>query len=128
MAGLTTRARLTGVCLLGVVVCSFPLHSAFAQINPFRNYSGPVLSKQDLAEGRQAAARLLDAPSPQVGTSEAWTNAASGNSGKLTIERIYQRNGNDCRAVRSLVHYKNGRERSLLLQACHVGGRWRLAS
>jgi len=128
MGHLKTLARLAGACLLAAVACSLPLHPAAAQINPFRNYSGPVLAKADIAAGREAAGRLLDAPSPQVGSSEEWTSPTSGNSGTLTIERLYQRDGNNCRAVRSLVHYKNGRERSFLLQTCNVGGRWRLAS
>ena len=75
-----------------------------------------------------AMADLLNAPSPQVGSSEQWTDKASGNSGTLTIERLYQRDGHDRRAVRSLVHYRNGRERSFLLQTCRVNGNWRLAS
>jgi hypothetical protein len=128
MADLKLLARLAGACLIGAVAVGLPLHPAAAQINPFRNYNGPVLSKADITAGREAAARLLDAPSPQDGMAETWTSPSSGNSGILTIERIYQQNGNDCRAVRSLVQYRNGRERNLLLQTCKVGGRWRLTS
>ena len=124
----TTIARLTGACLVAMIAVGAVTGPAAAQINPFRNYSGPVLSKADITAGREAAARLLEAPSPQVGASEAWTGPTSGNTGTLTIERIYQQHGNDCRALRSLVHYRNGRERSFLLNSCKVGGQWRLAS
>ncbi len=100
---------------------------ARAQINPFRNYSGPVLSREDRAAGREAAERLLAAPSPQVGAWESWTGATSGNSGVVEIERIYRRNGLDCRTIRSTVQFKAGSDRAVVLQACNVGGRWKLA-
>jgi surface antigen len=101
---------------------------ATAQINPFRSYRGPVLSKDDLAAGRDAAARLLAKPDPTVGASEAWSGPTSGNTGTMTVERVYKQNGNDCRAVRSTVHYKQGNERSFVLSTCRVSGQWRLMS
>lgn len=128
MVGLTSFTRLAGACLLGTFVGGFITQPANAQINPFRNYSGPVLSNADINTGREAAAHLLDAPSPHVGASAAWTGPTSGNTGTLTIERIYQQKGNDCRALRSLVRYRDGRERSMLLHTCRVEGRWRLTS
>ena len=101
---------------------------AAAQINPVRGYSGPVLSKVDINAGRDAAARLLADADPKVGLSESWTGPTSGNTGTLTIERLYKKNGHDCRAVRSNVEYKVGTHRSFLLQTCNVSGQWRLAS
>ena len=100
--------------------------SAQAQINPFRNYSGPVLAKADIAAGREAAARLLANPSPEVGAEETWKGPASGNSGTLTIERIYQQRGHDCRAVRSTVLYRQGTQRSFQLHTCQIAGQWKL--
>jgi surface antigen len=102
--------------------------AATAQINPFRTYRGPVLPKDDLAAGREAAARLLAKPDPTVGMSESWTGPHSGNAGTMTVERVYKQHGNDCRAVRSTVHYKQGNERSFVLSTCHVSGQWRLMS
>ena len=87
-----------------------------------------MLSKADISAGREAAARLLADANPKVGMSESWTGPTSGNTGTLTIERIYQQRGNDCRAVRSGVDYKAGTHRSFLLQTCNVAGQWRLAS
>jgi surface antigen len=87
------------------------------------------LSNADIAAGREAAARLLAIPSPQVGATESWTGPTSGNTGTLVIERIYTQKGNDCRAVRSTVQYRQGgRSRSFLLHTCHVSGKWRLTS
>jgi surface antigen len=117
-----------GTAVLVAAIVALSVAPAAAQINPFRNYSGPVLSKADIAAGREAAARLLAEADPKVGTSESWSGPTSGNTGTLTIERIYQQRGNDCRAVRSSVAYKSGTHRSFLLHACNVSGRWRLAS
>jgi hypothetical protein len=117
-----------GMWLLTAVIAVFTASPAAAQINPFRNYSGPVLSSADINAGREAAARLLADADPKVGMSESWTGPTSGNTGTLTIERIYNQKGNDCRAVRSNVDYKAGTHRSFLLHTCNVSGQWRLAS
>ncbi|MBS0641520.1 MAG: hypothetical protein U1E70_01590 [Acetobacteraceae bacterium] len=119
--------RMMALCGLGLGLCVLTAAPAAAQINPFRNYRGPVVSKADIEAAREAAARLLDAPSPHVGAWEPW-NGPTGNSGTLTIERIYRRGGHDCRAVQSDVRYRAGETRNFLLQACNVDGRWRLAS
>lgn len=119
--------RLAVLSGLGVATGAMLASPAMAQINPFRNYRGPVVSKADIEAARQAAARLLDAPSPQVGAWEPW-NGPTGNSGTLTIERVFRQRGLDCRAVQSDVRYRDGQTRSLVLNACQVDGRWRLAS
>ena len=125
---LTRRPALVGpgcLILLAALAC-LPM-SARAQVNPFRPFHGPTLPRADLDAGKQAASRLLGADPKPVGATETWTGPTSGNSGVLTIERAYQRQGHVCRAVRSRIIYKQGTERSFLLQACRVGGRWRLA-
>ena len=125
---LTRRPTLVGprcLILLAALAC-LPM-SAHAQVNPFHGYRGPTLSRPDLDAGRQAAGRLLGADPKPVGATETWTGSTSGNSGVLTVERVYQRQGHECRAVRSRIIYRQGTERSFLLQACRVGGRWRLA-
>ncbi len=117
-----------GATILAAAIVALTAVPAAAQINPFRNYSGPVLSKADIAAGREAVGRLLAEADSKVGASESWTGPTSGNTGTLTIERVYQQRGNDCRAVRSDVTYKAGTHRSFLLHTCNVSGRWRLAS
>ena len=118
------RAILLGMAVAGLVLCA--ASSAQAQINPFRGYRGPTLTKGDFDAGIQAAARLLgDDPKP-VGTVETWTGSGSGNTGTLTVERAYRRHGEECRAVRSRVTYKSGTKRSFLLNACRVSKQWKL--
>ena len=111
---------------LAVLAAVTAAPSAQAQINPFRNYSGPVLAKADITAGREAAARLLAQPAPQVGAAETWKGPSSGNSGTLTIERIYVQHGRDCRAVRSTVVYRQGTQRSFQLHTCQIDGQWKL--
>jgi surface antigen len=101
---------------------------ASAQINPFRRYSGPVLSKDDIQAGKEAAARLLAQKPATVGASQFWVGARSGNTGTLSIERIFRQQDRDCRAVRSKIQFKAGGERSFVLNACEVSGQWKVVS
>ena len=101
--------------------------AAHAQINPFVRYRGPTLSRADLQAGKEAALRLLDHDPATVGTVETWKSPSSGDSGSFTIERVYRRQGRDCRDVRARVRYRAGTERSFLLRTCHVDGQWKLA-
>jgi hypothetical protein len=100
---------------------------AHAQINPFRGYKGPVLTKADLDQGRQAADRLLNADAAKVGASETWTGPTSGNSGTLTVQSTFERQGNTCRSLRSVVNYKAGTKRNWTLNVCRLpNGEWKL--
>lgn len=109
-----------------VVLCLWSA-CADAQINPFRSYKGPVLSKADLEQGRQAADRLLNADAGKVGASETWTGPVSGNSGTLTVESAFERKGNTCRSLRSVVNYKAGTNRKWTLNVCRLpNGEWKL--
>ena len=112
--------------LLAAFACCSPA-GAYAQLNPFRGYNGPTLAKPDIDAGRVAADRLLGSDPKPVGTVETWTGPTSGNSGTLTVERTYQKQGHQCSALRSRVTYKEGTDRSSLLQVCRVGGQWKLA-
>lgn len=122
------KLRTVGLGLLGGLTLLGMASAAQAQINPFKNYNGPVLTKADYAAGREAAIRLLGTTPPPVGASESWAGPTSGNHGTLTVERAYRQRNLDCRAVRSKVDYKAGRERSLLLNTCQIDGKWKLTS
>lgn len=108
------------------VVCLWSA-GAHAQINPFRSYKGPVLTKADLEQGIQAADKLLKADEAKVGASETWTGPTSGNSGTLTVQKAFERKGSPCRSLRSVVDYKNGTKRTWTLNVCRVAnGDWKL--
>jgi surface antigen len=100
---------------------------ARAQINPFQNYNGPTLRKADLDLGMQAAQRLLNADGGRVGASEAWTGGASGNSGTMTVQRAFERDGNPCRSLLAVVNHTGGTKRSWQLNVCRLpSGEWKI--
>jgi surface antigen len=114
------------VCLLAVA--AWP-SVARAQINPFVGYKGPTLSKEDLAAGRAAAGKLLSDDHAEVGKSEDWSGASSGNQGSVTVLRAFKQRGLDCRALRSEVRYKASpaKPRTFSLNVCELkDGTWKI--
>jgi hypothetical protein len=101
---------------------------ANAQINPFRGYKGPTLSKEDIAAGRAAAEKLLAEDQAQVGKSEGWTGPTSGNKGNISVQKEFQRQGMQCRALRSEVRFAkpSAQPRTINLNVCRVHGEWKL--
>lgn len=128
-AGLFGRgARLSAVFIVGGFLSVWPI-GAHAQINPFRGYKGPVLSKEDLALGRAAAKKLLTEDQAQVGKSEDWAGPTSGNTGRISVQKAFQRQGMECRGLRSEVRYKQASAPStvLNLNVCRIKtGEWKL--
>ncbi len=72
--------------------------SALSQGNPFKRM-GAELSKEDIELLKRAAAKLYEPDSVQVGTTEAWTNSDSGNSGIVTLIKIFEKQGMPCRQL-----------------------------
>jgi hypothetical protein len=123
----STRRNLRVPLVSAIAVLCLWSAGAHAQINPFRSYKGPVLSKADLDQGRQAADRLLNADAGKVGASEIWTGPTSGNSGTLTVQSAFERKGSTCRSLRSVVNYKAGTKRTWTLNVCRVAnGEWKI--
>lgn len=103
--------------------------TASAQINPFRSYKGPSLSREDLQAGQAAAQKLLDNDPASVGQAESWTVPSSGDQGTLTIHRVFERSGMPCRALASEVLVRRSQtRRSYTLTVCRTAdGAWKLA-
>jgi hypothetical protein len=102
---------------------------ANAQINPFRSYNGPTLSKEDLATGQAAAQKLLNEDEAQVGRSENWNGKTSGNGGSISVQRAFKRQGMECRALRMDIRYKDrpGSPRTFNLNVCRLQtGEWKI--
>ena len=120
------RNLLVRVIGVTAAVCLWSV-SAHAQINPFRGYKGPQLTKADLEQGMQAADKLLKPDEAKVGASETWTGPTSGNSGTLTVQSAFERKGNTCRSLQSVVNYKAGTKRTWTLNVCRIAnGDWKL--
>ena len=132
----STKDRLLGwasrsgiILLAGGCLLAWPL-GAHAQINPFRGYKGPTLTREDLAAGQAAAMKLLNDDQAEIGKSEDWAGPASGNSGSLSVQKAFQRQGMECRQLRSMVRYKRtptAAPRVFSLNACRTpAGEWKL--
>ena len=114
------------VILIIVGVCWAP--SSNAQLNPFRGYRGPTLTKEDYDAASSAAQKLLQHEPAATGQAETWVGPQTGNQGTFTIRRVFQRSGMPCRAVASQVVYKQTQtKREFNLTACRIAtGEWKL--
>lgn len=125
----TRRSRLIAMLMVGGFLSAWST-GAHAQINPFRGYKGPTLSKEDLASGRAAAGKLLNDDQGQVGKSEDWAGPTSGNTGSISVQKTFQRQGMDCRGLRSEIRYKKdstSHPKVLNLNVCRTKtGEWKL--
>jgi hypothetical protein len=107
------------------------LSAADAQINPFRSTrQANGLSREDVAMVSEATGRLNRRDPIHVGDAEDWNNPASGNSGKVTVTRLFKYSGMACHAVRYDLSYKASRPaRSYNADWCHTkSGDWKLRS
>jgi hypothetical protein len=123
-----TLLRIIAPLLCIAVVAAWPA-DARAQINPFRGYKGPTLSKEDLAAGRTAAAKLLSEDQGEIGKSEDWAGPTSGNQGTISVLRAFKHQGMECRALRSEIRYKTApaTSRTFNLNVCRLqSGEWKL--
>jgi hypothetical protein len=121
--------RLWSIVILGGVILAAWPSGARAQINPFRGYNGPTLSKEDYAAGNAAAQKLLTDDQGELGKSEPWAGPTSGNTGTLTVAKSYRRQGMDCRTLKSEVRYKKNpaSPRTFNLNVCRLhSGEWKL--
>src|ERR1700761_3496758 len=82
--------RLSTALIVGGFLAAWPM-GAHAQINPFRGYRGPTLSKEDLDSGQAAAGKLLNEDQAEVGKAEDWTGPTSGNTGSISVQKTFQR-------------------------------------
>jgi hypothetical protein len=83
-----------------------------------------------LDSGQAAAGKLLNDDQAAMGKSEGWTGPTSGNTGTISVQKTFQRQGMDCRALRSEVHYKktpNAPPRVFNLNVCRIKtGEWKV--
>jgi surface antigen len=118
---------LIAALLVSAMTGAVPAH---AQINPFRSYSGPTLTKEDLSVGSAAFRSLLEKDPASIGEAETWVDPKTGNQGKFTLRRIFERSAMPCRDVGSEVIYNQTKtKRAFTLTACRIaGGEWKLSN
>lgn len=117
------------------LICAFVLlaGSAQAQINPFKGNNGaPRLADSDLPLMDEARQKLLGDEAPAVGTSEAWKNEATGDSGTVTYlgptKRTVAGTTYDCRRVKYSIMLKVRKTpRTARVAWCHLpDGSWKM--
>lgn len=73
---------------------------------------------------------LNRAPSAAAGETRAWTNAASGNSGKVTLTRVFELKGMTCHTLNFAISYfEKPAPQDYNFNWCRTAsGQWRIAS
>jgi hypothetical protein len=77
--------------LAGFAAVSLMSGGAMAQINPFGNAQGNVLSNEDFTILNRAVETLLTQPNLHVGSNESWKNPNTGSTGTITIQSNFTR-------------------------------------
>ena len=114
------------VCGTAAILFGMSIGARAQLLMPLLGNDGPVLKQADFVLADAAARKLLEPQPAPLGTAANWTDAATGNSGTLTMGRAYRRDGNDCRAVSWHDVFKGGMERTVALDTCRISGLWKL--
>ena len=127
---MTQRSRLlqsvTAVGLLLLV--SGP---CIAQINPFGwDPNTALLTDEDWRLVWEGTVSLNRTPDATVGETRAWTDATSGNSGKVTLTRVFESNGAPCHTLRYAISFsEHPAPQDYNFNWCRTpGGQWKIAS
>ena len=123
------KLRYRHVCATAAALLLVGASAAEAQINPFRSsQQANGLTREDVAMVSEATGRLNRKDPIHVGDFEDWSNPASGNSGKVTVTRLFKSAGMACHAVRYDLSFRPPRAaRSYDANWCQTtAGAWRL--
>lgn len=129
------RPRVAALLAGAVAMAALALPgSARAQFNPFSIQNASPLTRADRDARAAALRKLLETDPAKVGQSESWAGAKSGNSGTVTIRRVFQQDNMPCREVAAQDRYKSGSGNTpggnaLTAVLCRVpSGQWKFAS
>jgi surface antigen len=105
-----------------------------AQISPFgwdpTNADTTLTTDEDWRLLWEATVSLNRSPDAAAGESRAWSNTTSGNSGKVTVARVFESKGMSCHAVRYAISL-SGRHtpQEFNLNWCRTSaGQWKIAA
>jgi surface antigen len=119
---MSTTAATIGA--LSVLVCA----SAVGQGNMGFLQGAPAsyLTGDDVKLLREALSAVLQGT--KAGTSQTWQNAASGNSGKITLVSSFNtQDSRECRQLRIETRAKNGIDNALTTNMCRSeGDQWKV--
>lgn len=101
---------------------------AGAQINPFGPTSGDNLTADDRRLAEEASRKVYQAQAPSIGTTQSWSNSASGNSGTITLVKIHDYRGMPCRTLEHRVRINERTEPAVFrIDRCRTqAGEWKI--
>jgi surface antigen len=100
--------------------------AATAQVNPFGDSLD--LKESDIAMLQAAASALFQDEKAAVGQSETWNNPETGNSGVVSVVRLFEHGGLPCKRLQHTIKQKGFADRSIYQFArCRTSdGSWKL--
>ena len=103
-------------------------HSAQAQMLGPESDTNVTLSQADLDMIKTAIAQQIHGK--KLGSSASWTNPASGNSGTLSLQKVFSRQGQRCEQIEYRLHPpEKGKlsDRYTLISCLQPDGTWKLS-
>ncbi len=99
---------------------------AAAQVNPFADTLD--LTPRDIELLKDAAATLFANDQAEVGETVTWANPASGNSGSVSLVRLFEHQGLPCRRLQHTIKQKGYADAAIYQFArCRTAdGTWKL--
>jgi surface antigen len=114
---------LVAVSLFGI----FPHQPAFSAVNPFHGSHGEPMRQADMDALIEATNRLLDRPQLVPGSTETWSNPASGAKGTIIAGKQVIRHNLHCRVLQHRIGGSEpGPERNYTTTWCRTPDGWKL--
>jgi hypothetical protein len=131
IGNLDVTLRLGRICMTTAVLLLAGISTSHSQINPFRsNTQTDGLTNADVDMLFATAGQVNSKDPIHVGDTEAWSNPTSGNSGKVTVTRLFESDGLTCHTLRYDVAYRAQRPpRTYSTDWCKTkAGEWKIKS
>jgi surface antigen len=130
MGGLMTHRRIAVLSVLAAGCLVQGIGPGMAQINPFGlDPNTASLTDEDWRLLSEATVTLNRAPNAAAGETRSWSNAVSGDSGKVSVMRVFQSNGATCHAVRYAILFPHrSTPQEYNVNWCRTtNGQWKIA-
>ena len=101
-----------------------------AQVDPFgSDPNTALLTDEDWRLLWEGAVSLNRTPDAAAGETRAWSDAISGNSGKVTLTRVFESNGTTCHALRYAISFSgHPAPQEYNFNWCRTsGGQWKIS-
>ena len=119
-AGFWPSAAALVLGLTFVVQAPAQTNLEFLKDGPMRKFTA-----EDLRLLNEALSQALQAP--QAGVSFPWVNPNSPAQGKVSLEKIYEKQSRPCRVLKIENRYKNSHSKGKYA-LCEIDGQWRIGS